>query len=133
MSHRVPLVDGLLHFASTSRTRSVVTAAAVSFAVCHFVVLATASSAAIVADNLDAELPRQLLLRGGAMSIRRAVGRHDRRNDVSALEIEDWNIRCGAWEVSQSRSYRTAHANYAPTYPAKQIPTCNLRTKSSRG
>src|SRR5580658_2574743 len=41
MAHRFPFVDDLLHLASTSRTRSVVTAAAVSFAVCHLVVLAS--------------------------------------------------------------------------------------------
>jgi hypothetical protein len=61
MARRVPLVDDLLHRASTSRARSVVTAAAVSFAICHFVVLATAPMPAVIADNLDAELPRQLV------------------------------------------------------------------------
>jgi hypothetical protein len=60
MAFRFPFVDDLLQLASTSRARSVVTAAAVSFAVCHFVVLATAPSSAI-ADDLDAELPRQLV------------------------------------------------------------------------
>ena len=60
MAHRVHLVDSLLHLASTSRARSVVTAAAVSFALCHFVVLATAP-ASLAFANLDAELPRQLV------------------------------------------------------------------------
>jgi hypothetical protein len=61
MAHRFPFVDDLLHLASTSRTRSVVTAAAVSFAVCHLVVLASAPSSVVIAANLDAELPRQLV------------------------------------------------------------------------
>ena len=61
MAQKFPLVDGLLHFASTSRARSLVTAAAVSFAVCHFVVLATAPTSAVIAGNLEEEIPRQLL------------------------------------------------------------------------
>ena len=60
MTHKSPLVDHLLQVASAPRSRSVVTAAAVSFAVCHVVVLATAP-AGIAAGNLDAELPRQLI------------------------------------------------------------------------
>ena len=61
MAKKFALVDGLLHLASTSRARSVVTAAAVSFAVCHFVVLLTAPASMVIANNLDAELPRQLV------------------------------------------------------------------------
>jgi hypothetical protein len=61
MAQRFALVDNLLHLASTSRARSVVTAAAVSFAVCHFVVLATAPTSVETADNLDAGLPLQLV------------------------------------------------------------------------
>jgi hypothetical protein len=61
MAHKFPLVDGLLHLASTSHARSVVTIAAVSFAVCHFVVLATAPTSAVLAGNLDADIPRELL------------------------------------------------------------------------
>jgi hypothetical protein len=61
MTHKVPLVDGLLHLASTSHARSVVTLAAVSFAVCHFVVLATAPTSFVVAGNLDADIPRELM------------------------------------------------------------------------
>jgi Na+/melibiose symporter-like transporter len=48
-------IENLLQLASAPRSRSVVTAAAVSFAVCHLVVLATAPT------NLDAEIPRQLV------------------------------------------------------------------------
>jgi hypothetical protein len=61
MAHRYRLVDGLLHLASTSRSRSVVTAAAISFAICHFVVLAAAPASVAAAGNLDAEIPRQLV------------------------------------------------------------------------
>ena len=61
MAHKFPAVDGLLHLASTSRARSVVTAAAVSFAVCHFVVLATAPTSAGIAGDLDGDIPRELL------------------------------------------------------------------------
>ena len=61
MVPRFPLVDGLLHIASTPRARTVVTTAAVSFAVCHMVVLATVPVSTAVTDNLDAGLPCQLL------------------------------------------------------------------------
>ena len=61
MAHKFPLVDGLLHVASTSRARSVLTLAAVSFAVCHFVVLATAPASAGFTGNLDNDIPRELL------------------------------------------------------------------------
>jgi surface polysaccharide O-acyltransferase-like enzyme len=61
MAHKFRLVDDLLHLASTSRSRSVVTAAAISFAVCHFVVLVTAPTSVAIAGNLDAEIPRQLV------------------------------------------------------------------------
>ena len=64
MAHKFRLVDNLLHLASTSRSRSVVTAAAISFAICHFVVLAAApTSVAIV----DAEIPRQLVYFAAAL------------------------------------------------------------------
>jgi hypothetical protein len=53
MAHKSPLVEDLVHLASAPRSRTVLTAAAVSFAVCHFVVLAS--------GNLDAEVPRQLV------------------------------------------------------------------------
>jgi hypothetical protein len=61
MAHKIRLVDGLLHLASTSRSRSVVTAAAISFAICHCVVLATAPASIPIAGNFDAEIPRQLV------------------------------------------------------------------------
>jgi hypothetical protein len=61
MTHKFPLVDGLLQFASTSHARSVVTVAAVSFAVCHMVVLATAPTPGAVGGNLDVEIPRELV------------------------------------------------------------------------
>jgi len=51
--------DGLLHFAATSRSKSAVTLAAVSFAICQLVVMATASSG--VSADLDTEIPRQLI------------------------------------------------------------------------
>ena len=57
MAHKV---ENLLHLASAPRSRSVVTAAAVSFAVCHLVVLATAPTAVVMVGNLDAEIPRQI-------------------------------------------------------------------------
>lgn len=60
MRRRFPL-DGLLHLASTSRARSVVTVAAVSFAVCHLVVLAAAPTSVVIAGNFDADIPRQLV------------------------------------------------------------------------
>jgi hypothetical protein len=61
MAHRIHLVDGLLHLASIPRARPVVTAAAVSFAICHLVVLATVPTSVAIANNLDVELPRQLV------------------------------------------------------------------------
>jgi len=61
MTHKFPQIDGLLHLASTTKARSVVTLAAVSFAVCHFVVLATAPTSVIIAGNLDADIPRELM------------------------------------------------------------------------
>jgi hypothetical protein len=61
MAHKFPLVDGLLHLASTSHARSVVTVAAVSFAVCHIVVLAAAPTLGAVGGNLDVEIPRELV------------------------------------------------------------------------
>jgi hypothetical protein len=67
MADRGHLVDGLLHLASTSRARSVVTAAAVSFALCHFVVLAADPTSAAIANDLDAELPRQLTYCGAVL------------------------------------------------------------------
>ena len=61
MTHKVPLVDGLLHVVSTSHARSVLTVAAVSFAACHCVVLATAPTSIVFAGDLSADIPRQLV------------------------------------------------------------------------
>jgi hypothetical protein len=55
------VLDKLLHLASTSRSRSAITLAAVSFAICHFVAIATMPAPAVVANDLDAEIPRQLI------------------------------------------------------------------------
>jgi hypothetical protein len=59
MALKSRVFDNLLHFASTSRSRSAVTFAAVSFAICQLIIMATASSG--VTADLDAELPRQLI------------------------------------------------------------------------
>jgi hypothetical protein len=53
--------DGLLHFASTSRSRSAVILAAVSFAICHFVAMGTGSAPTSGTADLDVEIPRQLI------------------------------------------------------------------------
>jgi hypothetical protein len=53
--------DDLLHLASTSRSRSTVTLAAVSFAVCHLVVMGTGSSSSSGTADLGVEIPRQLI------------------------------------------------------------------------
>ena len=55
------IFDDLLHFASTSRSRTTVTLAAVSFALCHLVVLSTGSALAGAASDLQGEIPRQLI------------------------------------------------------------------------
>ena len=59
MAHKREVLDDFLDFASASRSRSAVTLAAVCFAVCHFVVIATAS-AGVTAD-LNVDIPRQLV------------------------------------------------------------------------
>jgi hypothetical protein len=53
--------DDFLHFASTSRSRSMVTLAAVSFAVCHLVVMGTSPAPVGGTADLDLEIPRQLV------------------------------------------------------------------------
>jgi len=60
MAPKAQLFDDLLNFVSTQRSRSTVTLAAVSFAICHVIVMGTAPSPAGAAD-LDAEIPRQLM------------------------------------------------------------------------
>src|ERR1700688_117530 len=58
MALKSHFVDDLLRFASASRSMTAVTLAAVSFAICHYIVMGTAN-AAVTAD-LDAEIPLQL-------------------------------------------------------------------------
>ncbi|HEY2530012.1 MAG TPA: hypothetical protein VGJ20_19085 [Xanthobacteraceae bacterium] len=53
--------DDLLQFASTSRSKSIVTLAAVSFAVCHVVAIGTTPALTQGGAELDAEIPRQLI------------------------------------------------------------------------
>ena len=55
------VLDNILHLSSTSRSRSVITLAAVTFAICHFVVIATMPAPAVVAADPDAQIPRQLI------------------------------------------------------------------------
>jgi TctA family transporter len=59
MAFKSQVVDDLLHFASASRSKSAVTLASVSFAICHLVAIGTASSG--VSAELEAEIPRQLI------------------------------------------------------------------------
>ncbi len=59
MALKSRVFDDLLHFASTSRSKSAVTFAAVSFAICQLVVMGTASSGGTA--DVDAEIPRQLI------------------------------------------------------------------------
>jgi hypothetical protein len=59
MALKPRVFDNLLHFASAARSKSAITLAAVSFAVCHLVAMGTATSGAS-ADS-DVEIPRQLL------------------------------------------------------------------------
>jgi surface polysaccharide O-acyltransferase-like enzyme len=56
MALKSRVFDNLLEFASTSRSRSVVTLAAVSFAIFHLVVMETATTAAT-----GDEIPRQII------------------------------------------------------------------------
>jgi hypothetical protein len=58
MAHKPQLFDDFLHFASTSRSRSIVTLAAVSFAVCHLVVMGTGAA---FDSGAAEEIPRQLI------------------------------------------------------------------------
>jgi hypothetical protein len=61
MALKSRIFDDLLHFASTSRLRSTVTFAAVAFAVCHLIVMGTASTAGGASVDLQGEVPRQLI------------------------------------------------------------------------
>jgi hypothetical protein len=60
MALKIRVFDELLHFVSTSRSRSTVTLAAVSFAFCHLAAIATGPAAAVTADS-ELEIPRQLI------------------------------------------------------------------------
>ena len=61
MAPKSRIFDELLRFASTSRSRSMVTFAAVSFAICHLIAMGTGSSAAGGTADLEGEIPRQLI------------------------------------------------------------------------
>jgi hypothetical protein len=61
MALKSRVFDDLLHFASTSRSRSAVTLAAVSFAICHLFVLGTSPAPANATAELPGEIPRQLI------------------------------------------------------------------------
>jgi hypothetical protein len=60
MAVKSPVFDDLLHFASTPRSKSTVTLAAVSFAVCHLIVMGTYTAPASGSAD-DLEIPRQLV------------------------------------------------------------------------
>jgi len=59
MALKSRVFDDLLQFASTARSKSAVTLAAVSFAICHLIVMGTASLGA--SADLDLEIPRQII------------------------------------------------------------------------
>ena len=61
MALKSRVFDDLLHLASTSRSRSTVTLAAVSFAICHLFVMGTGSAPADATAELQGEIPRQLI------------------------------------------------------------------------
>jgi hypothetical protein len=61
MARKSHFVDDFLRFVSASRSRSAVTLAAVSFAICHLVVLGTATANAAATADSDAEIPLQLV------------------------------------------------------------------------
>jgi hypothetical protein len=61
MAPKSRILGELLHFASTSRSTSMVTLAAVSFAVCHGVAIASSPLPSIGGEDLDAQIPRQLI------------------------------------------------------------------------
>jgi hypothetical protein len=61
MALKSRVFDDLLCFAATSRSRSTVTLAAVSFAVCHLIVMGTGSAPLSGTADLDLDIPRQLI------------------------------------------------------------------------
>jgi hypothetical protein len=61
MAHKSHVFGDLLDIVSTSRSKSAVTLAALSFAICHFVVLGTGPASPGATADLDAEIPSQLI------------------------------------------------------------------------
>jgi hypothetical protein len=61
MALKPRVLDDLLDFAATSRSRSTVTLAAVTFAVCHLVALGSASAGGGGSADLSVDIPRQLI------------------------------------------------------------------------
>jgi hypothetical protein len=61
------VLNELLRYASTSRLKSAVSLAAISFAVCHVMAMATNPSATAIIGDLDADIPRQLLHFGAVL------------------------------------------------------------------
>jgi hypothetical protein len=61
MAPKSRIFDELLRFASTSRSRSTVTLAAVCFAVCHLVAMGTNAAAGGGTADLEGEIPRELI------------------------------------------------------------------------
>ena len=61
MAYRRGQLSDLLQLVSTSRLRSAVTLAAVSFAICHLVSMGTGTGPAGGSADLDVEIPRQLI------------------------------------------------------------------------
>jgi hypothetical protein len=61
MALKSRVFDDLLHFAATSRSRSTVTLAAVSFAVCHLVAMGSASASVGGSADSGVDIPRQLI------------------------------------------------------------------------
>jgi hypothetical protein len=55
------VIDGILQFASASRSRAAVSLAAISFALCHLLVIATAPTMASVSGDAAPDVPRLLL------------------------------------------------------------------------
>jgi hypothetical protein len=61
MAHKHAVVDDLLHRLFTTRSRSAVTLAAVSFAICHCAVIASTPGPGGLSADFDVEIPRQLI------------------------------------------------------------------------
>jgi hypothetical protein len=61
------VLNELVRYASTSRLKSAVSLAAISFAVCHAIVMASTPSQAAILGDLDADIPRQVLHFGAVL------------------------------------------------------------------